>query len=586
MGELSELFRIIAAGALFRIGERFYRLAVAIGVTAWLVRHAHWLALVALGLWAWAASGSLAVALAMLAALAALWMAGRVAVFARRGSAATVGAILASYVKAAKFRRQWRAIAKGAKLTTQDEQGRRQIAPIRRMASHQTGFTVEVDHGAVFLEHSAIAAACGPIKANRDATRVRARLITNSAVSRLTVDYGQHLRQSVRLWDIPPATNEQLISFGIDENGGPSEKVYNTSIMLAGMTRSGKSTAMWCLLEKYMEQYGADHIEVWAVDWAGTEFRAMQDFERQGGFIHRYTSDKAQFIGERAFTNGFWHDLDRSLQGRLHAMQEAGLWFHTPGTGQDRLKIVIVDELVPLTDDLKKRGAAHPLAVYGSQGAKADLVCIIGGQAAHVDVTGRMRTFIPDRACFATNTREETDAALGTGAHAAGALSSELDLLQDRGVFYMREGTQRYYSAHRTAWVTPEERHTIAEGRIPERPPDVFERPGLVYGARLIRPYTDPVTGTVHPVGTLAYIGSTEQAFRDRLRGHEFGKDAKPWYHDCEWFVVQEYPAISLALAEEERLVRKERPLFNDKWNHSNPFWINWRRNRNRERVP
>lgn len=540
----------------------------------WFVSHP-WVALpvvlaVAGGLWARDAStaGWLLLAGWFLAAT------GWAALTAARGGARGVRATIIGVSRITRVRSRWPAVAQAVGYSSRVD-GMRPWPRLRRVRLTGHGVTVDARTGDVARHGSDLDAVKDDIAAGMGCDRVRVR-VANPEHTTLVFEWGAHLAREYRLHDLPapqaPAGWPPRIVFGVTEDGGPASIIGNQSVLIGGVTTSGKSSAVWAILAGYVRQ--GVPIRVTVIDPGALEFGALKralDAHRQDprrpSICHEYARDPKQVPAT------FGHAL-RRMQARQQAMVARGddVREHV-ATPEEPLDILVIDELLPYAKEMGGANINHPVGQLVYLGRKFGSVVIACSQLAKVEVIGDVRDLFPQRLCYRTKTRYMTDAALGEGAEADGAKCSKIDIV-DQGVGYLELPGQRGYTEHRSAYVPNEETRAIAEGRLPD-PPDLQK---LVTARRkrrecgLYRHYGHASDGT--PV--LLYVGISN---RPDIRESQHEAD-KPWwrYVDLRLSTLETLPDRKTAERTELDAIARERPVFNEVGNERNPWRYDWRK--------
>ena len=385
-------------------------------------------------------------------------------------------------------------------------------------------------------------------------------------LSTVRIDWGAHLRREYTLHDIPESSNAEvwpyMLPFGVTESGAAAEILANEPILIGGVTGSGKSGLAWSVLAAYI-RLGVP-IQVDVVDWAGTEFGFLKQFVGQG-LVKSYVG------GPETPKEAIDATMARFLKGmttRLKAMERDNLRLHVP-TEKEPLRLLLVDEGLPISEGMRKQGMDHPLILIASQGRKANYIPLLNTQAAQKDVLGLFRDLTSTRLSLRTTSRFMTEVVLGEGCEGDGAKCSFLDAEHDKGVGYMptRGGFQGFRSAH----VTNADIQALAMGRWPdpgsEPLGDAF-KPHIVYqllgaaGENLYIGYTRLDRGT-DPDELELY---TEAQLAVRAAENRCGEHRRdqPWRAEIAKVVVRSiHPNLAEADDMEELLIRTEKPRHN-----------------------
>lgn len=582
-GPIRDHMRLLITGALFSIGERFRWFVAAVYGLSLILRHGWALLTIAFGLYLLVQSGNVVVAVLATALAYLLVFLGRAALAFRRGSARGAGAILTGMSRGATFSRRWPGTAAVAKLTARTDQGVMTAPLAGPSVILQHGLEVVVAHGEIGKTFADMVTAQDSVKVRADAARCRAIEIPgHSSISKFRIEWGEHLRQTYTLADLDERCQRHPLSagyipWGIDEEGEPATCMLDTSILAGGMTGGGKSTWIWSYVFGLLRQGIYPHL--WVFDPKGTELAAFGEQAGKGGIVRRYENDVQRMVGDNAHNpGGIWHDIGKALRDREAQVARDGLRKVPYGHEKYRPNIVVVDELLPFREDLAKRATDHAMVRVTYRGRAVLFSAVYATQVAQIDVTGRVRDITPQRVCFATTNGPSTDAILGDHAHSTGARASELDLTRDKGVVYYRQEGRRGFMSARTAMVNDRDTLALAKGELPELSSmvrDKEHRTTYVYRAVAKVPITHD--GRTFPVGTIAYVGITQQ--RPEARWGQHRRDPDEWWAaSCDWELVSpSYERLSMARDRESQLIHSWRPLFNHMHNTENEDRIAWR---------
>lgn len=462
--------------------------------------------------------------------------------------------------------RQWPAIAakmSSPSLTTGDE-----VPAIGELRLSTSGVIATVDTSNVAKHVSVLKKHEFNIATGFRADRCLFRSERNW-LSTVRIDWGAHLRREYTLHDIPESSNSQvwpyMLPFGITESGKAAEILANEPILLGGVTGSGKSGTAWAILAAYI-RLGVP-VQVDVIDWSGTEFGFLKQFVGQG-IVKSYVG------GPETPKEAIDATMGRFLKGmttRLKAMERDELRLHVPSE-KEPLRLLLVDEGLPISDGMRKQGMDHPLILIASQGRKANYIPLLNTQAAQKDVLGLFRDLTATRLSLRTTSRFMTEVVLGEGCEGDGAKCSYLDAEHDKGVGYMpaRGGFQGF----RAAKVSDADIRSLAMGEWPERvldPVDDAGKPRITYtiyntdGEQLYTGQTRLDRGTpAHEVDKYTEMQLAELAAANRLAEH---RRDQPWAVEIAQDAPISVRGIHANLAEgldaEELLIRTEKPRYN-----------------------
>lgn len=374
------------------------------------------------------------------------------------------------------------------------------------------------------------------------------------------IDWGAHLRREYKLHDMPQLGGYDRwpcpIPFAIAEAGGAATLVGNEPILVGGTTGGGKSNAAWAIIAGYIERGVPLMLDV--IDPKG-EFAECAD-NVGNGFINSYITGLDTEPAEYdAVMQAFYDDLKE----RSAAMGKSTL--HTP-TEEEPLRILVVDEGLPIAASLKSQGLKHPLVMITSQGRAVGFIPLFLTQVAQKDVLGLFRDLTSNRLSLRTGSRFLTEVVLGEGCEGDGARCSILDAEHDKGVGYMpaRGGYMGWRSPH----ILDADRKVLARGEYPEAPAAILDdasKPRIVYALwdhadeLLYIGQTRLDRGTpLHEVEKYSDTQLAERAAANRLAEH---LKEQPWAGQIAKVTVRGvYPNKQAGLDAEELLIRTEKP--------------------------
>lgn len=379
----------------------------------------------------------------------------------------------------------------------------------------------------------------------------------------LRLDWGAHLRREYKIHDLPAMGPYESwpcqIPFAIAESGGPATLIANEPILIGGSTGGGKSNTAWAMIAGYIERGVPLMLDV--VDPKG-EFAECAD-QVGKGFIHSYVTglDTDPAVYDAAI-EAFYSDL------KARAADMGTSTIHVP-TEEEPLRILVIDEGLPIAASLKTRGLKHPLVMITSQGRAPGFIPLFLTQAAQKDVLGLFRDLTSNRISMRTGSRFLTEVVLGEGCEGDGARCSILDAEHDKGVGYIpaRGG----YLGWRSPYISDSDRKSLARGIFPEVPALVVDgasKPHIVYQilgegkSNLYIGYTRLDRGTpAHDVDKYTETQLSERAALNRLGEH---RRVQPWANEIVEIKVRGiYPTLATADDVEELLIRTEKPKYN-----------------------
>jgi len=375
----------------------------------------------------------------------------------------------------------------------------------------------------------------------------------DSGKARIDFHWRDPIGRVLPLVALPAAPKGQL-AYGIRQDGSVAAIRSNMSVLIGGLTRRGKSNAVWALLADAIRTNTPVRLYV-SDPKGGVELNVLEAMLGQTGSlveVRQYAKTPAETV-----------KMIEALEGAMHARQR---WMTEAKVRQvqpdweNPLVVLILDETLPLTD-LLKRGTDSALGRIAYTGAAAGYVVWACTQVAQIDSIGRFRDLVPQRICFATPNPQVTDSVLGQGAEAAGARCSDIKLA---GVGFSYSEDQSHPRKFRAAFVTDEETRIIAAGKVPQAMVDAEIEDK---GATLYRWYDkDP---DAYPDATLGYVGISYDVLR---REAEHNADARAFMEgEKVTRKAEQWPSRKLALEAERRAIETEKPLYNRQHNGRNP---------------
>lgn len=248
--------------------------------------------------------------------------------------------------------------------------------------------------------------------------------------------------------------DQNSVVFALDPDHMGVEISYTTSILICGLSESGKSNALWSILNG-MNNAGL-RITLRVIDPAGgVELQELEDSPMTVEYVD--TVPGADNLIARANT---------AMDERLAEMKRRSIsvW------DEDDVDVLVVDELL-----LLNRYDEHSL--FGkrlSSGRKAKHIVIALSQLSQKDALGVVRDLFPQRMCHATKSEQMTNTALGEGAHKDGAKCTEINQATP-GVGYIWDRQTRSYTRFRTPLIDKADRRAIANGEV------IRSKSGAVY---------------------------------------------------------------------------------------------------------
>jgi len=372
---------------------------------------------------------------------------------------------------------------------------------------------------------------------------------TGPGVAKLAFHWRDPVGRHLPLADLPLAPKGRL-AYGIRQDGSVASLKWNESVLIGGLTRSGKSNLIWVLLADCIRQ--RIPVDLYISDpKGGVELDA---FEQLVGLTHRPSLIKVRmYASTEKETFEMLRTVNEALSVRQWQIKQQKLRKVEP-SAENPLVVVILDEILPLTDMLKK-GTDSPLGRVTYQGAHAGYVVWANTQTAQVDTVGRWRDVIPQRVCFATRNPQMTDSVLGQGADSAGARCDEI---RQAGVGFSYAEEEHHPRKFRAAFVTDDDARLIAAGRLPAA---VMHGVETMVGEQrgetaLYRWYKadDP------PGARPAYIGISYDVLK---REAQHSEDLREFMEGDIRRTTEWWPTRKAALAAEKQAIIDEQPTYN-----------------------
>jgi hypothetical protein len=499
--------------------------------------------------WGWNWKVGVAAQTSVLAVLTLAW----VALTAERGTARGLSAILTGVYRLVRIRKLWPSMCIATKFT--DHEGF--PLPARDWRITQHGLMATVAFGAAGRPEFEALAFADAIRSNLYVARVRLKRLAPGLVN-IFIEWGDHLKEIKRLSEIPPATREGYLSVGIREDGRPFELPIGKSVLAVGLTGSGKSSFAWALVYALIRAGIPFRLTICNPKYV--EWKIAKESIEESPIVYRYTDSPAD-LGERGLRkDGFMWVIAEEMTAKLQKIP-VGQRYHVP-TDEEPLDIIIVDETLPLVDQLRKKKEQHPLGLVTYQGRAAGSWVIFLSQTGEKDVIGPVRDLVPIRLAFALPNREQTEMSLGTGAVNKGAMPHFLDPTEDSGVCYFRDD-EGDYGAARIGFATDTQLPYLIMGHLP--PEDSGEeldkynwgRPCYVYEYYGFDDFGEK---------ELKYIGEAYD-WEERYKQHCRNEPEMMAEVVKDWTEVVLYPTKASAEIEEARRIRSKHPKWNKQHN-------------------
>jgi S-DNA-T family DNA segregation ATPase FtsK/SpoIIIE len=502
----------------------------------------------------WIKTGSLALALATVAVVDVALLACLIAVLLRL-TGASLSAIIAGMSRRRQLRRQWPDVAAAAGLV-RTVRGDQAYPPLRRVRVTQTGLRAVAYTGRVGKTVEKAVLGRGAMAAVMGCREVYVRQGKHSGITSLEFAWGDPLKRTLRLRDLPEPTSRAHLTFGITEDQEPVSIERDLSTLIVGLTGSGKSSTVWAMLAALVKS-GIPYRLVVVDPKGGMEMAALKDVAYKYAVM---PEDIAQVLG----------DTVTEMRERMNTLGDRKTRKYKP-TREHPFTLLVVDEFLSLTmfmnSKLKSR-VEQSVGLLLTQGRAPGYAGLFCSQGSQVDALGRIRTFIPQRLCHATDDVETTVAALGSDARHS-ARCDKLNLRTQQGVGFMQVDGQRGFTRFRSVYVTDRETVMIANGQLP---PDAYTGRGFFVpsrrDARRARRERVAVYRWVSHDEEVLYIGISSDPER-RLGQHI---SDKPWVEEAARVELVEWcDSREDALILEEDLIRSEQPRYNIVHNMDNP---------------
>lgn len=393
------------------------------------------------------------------------------------------------------------------------------------------------------------------VKDHRGGKRGRAaKWFRSSGVVTLTWYFEDALGRVMRLRELPVSA-EGTVCFGRQQNRAAATIAADTSLLIFGMTGSGKSNIVWTMLADLIRRGVPTRLYV-SDPKGGMELGALGDRLGDGSplfSVRRYATTPTE-------TTDMIDSLTGAMQKRQRVMKGRGQRKHVP-TVDDPLVIFLCDEFLALSEQLRK-GADSPLGTLLYQGRASGYLAWGLAQVPDKDTIGVLRSLIPQRIALRLDAPSSNVPALGRSAPA-----HEIDA---PGVGYVvLEGQGGTPVKFRAPLVTDIEVAMIARGVVPDMPGDEVQDPCRVYRAHGVLPAEDypALAGEER----LLYVGKARD-FEARRRQHEDPEDGSQWVQWVTRWETEEWPNEKRALAAERAAIVAEQPVFNKHHNTGNPL--------------
>jgi len=308
-----------------------------------------------------------------------------------------------------------------------------------------------------------------------------------------------------------------------------------TSVLVVGLSGTGKSNLTWFVLNKLNEL--RTPYRLYVIDPKKVELAELMDSPH----IVAYADDITEIDG---VIETFYDDMMRTFERMkpLH-LRRAPLGPDWP------LHLLIIDEI--LLCEQARKGVDTHLAKIMTAGRAAGFIVLADSQLGQVDALSRLRDLFPQRICMKVASKELTNAVLGPNCEERGARCTEISEI---GVGYIWTDFSGSFMRFGLPYIEGIE--TVAAGNV-WTPPKRSSRRGrracyeyMLYDRR----------------GILLYIGIGFNA-NERIMEH---KQDKPWFGDVDHgrTIIKKYPTEDAAREAEQHDIENLRPIYNIVHNH------------------
>jgi len=243
------------------------------------------------------------------------------------------------------------------------------------------------------------------------------------------------LAHNIPLGALPAATKPWHATPGVTEGGPPIQVDIRKSLLLGGMSGSGKSTCVWALLDGIVRERIS--VRLWVADpKGGMELNALKPV----AWRYEDSTKGCTAMILEAF---------EAMEVKQKRLAAAGVREHLP-TVEEPADLVIVDETLALGKETRKDENA-PLAQIAFRGRASAFSMWLAAQAGDLRTLGVVRGFTPQRMCFRSERPEMTNAILDTNAESKGAPCTQIrDTEAGVGFMYQEDaqGFVRFKIAH------------------------------------------------------------------------------------------------------------------------------------------
>jgi hypothetical protein len=301
-----------------------------------------------------------------------------------------------------------------------------------------------------------------------------------------------------------------------------------TSILVVGLSGTGKSNLTWFILNKLNELSIAYRLYV--IDPKKVELAELMDSPS----IVAYADDISEIDGViETFYDEMMSTFERMKPLHLRRAPIGPDW---------PLHLLIIDEI--LLCDQARKGVDTHLAKVMTAGRAAGFIVIADSQLGQVDALSRLRDLFPQRICMKVASKELTNAVLGPNCEERGARCTEIS---EVGVGYIWTDFAGAFMRFGLPYIQGVEK--VARGEV-WTSPRATRRRRTCYTYKLYNRH-----------GILLYVG---KAFNpnERIKQHQ---EDKPWYVEIDFgrTVIKKYPTEDAAFEAETDDIDNLHPIYN-----------------------
>jgi hypothetical protein len=263
-----------------------------------------------------------------------------------------------------------------------------------------------------------------------------------------------------------PAAPKNGIAYGVRRDGSSAYIDAGLSVLIAGITGSGKSGLTWAILADLIRQ--DVHVNLYASDPKGGIELAplgLKVGERQGKLL------VADYCATADDTKRLIDECEQAMKER-QAKQTGRKWT-VADAAENPLIILLIDESVEVMALMKTAGPTNNRGLYLtklktiiSQGRASGVMVLALTQMAQKEVVGEVRDMFAQRLSLAQKNAINTSMILGDQAEEMGALCSKI--VNRPGLGYSFDESRRGFELFRGAWCDDDDITRIAQGLLPD----------------------------------------------------------------------------------------------------------------------